>query len=194
MIPQDIEKLKAEFGDREFTGKQAAEALGLNAKQYSGALVNQLKSMRVVYQTPNGWRFGTMPVVSAPASIPTTPVDAVPCAMPMVARIGRLYLHERLLLLAYQEQPETLRIYTTIIEVDPATKHPRNKIINIRKAYKPREYAQVLAWLDGMAGTPPAVVDDTALELAAELERKLNAALDERDELKRKLDAIRGAL
>ena len=110
--------------------------------------------------------------------------------------IGNLYLHERLLLIADKTQIDgspALRVHTTVIEVDPATKHPRNKVIKIIKSQEPREYAQVVAWLDSLAGLPHAI-DETALELAAELESKLNAAQKEIAELKGKIDAIRGAL
>ena len=195
MVAQDVEKLKAAFGDREFTGKQAAEALGLNAKQNSGALVNHLKGMGVAYKTTNGWRFGTPPDAPVKADAPV--IERAPtCAAPSLVRIGDLYLHERLLLIAsvqFQEASPAIRIHTTILELDPATKHPRNKVLNFIKARDPREYAQAMAWIDGMAGQPP-VVDDTALELAADLEIKLNAARKEIADLKAKIEAIRGAL
>ena len=108
----------------------------------------------------------------------------------------RIFLPALLLIAdtARQEASEALRIYTTIIEVDPATKHPRNKIVNFIKTRDPREYAQAVAWLDSLAGAPIEAVDDTALELAVDLERKLNAANEEIGQLKAKIEAIRGMI
>ncbi len=200
MLPQDIEKLKQAFGDREFAGKDVARVLEMRTWHGSGAALKGLRRKGLIYATANGYRFGTPLViqgdlVNAPSPRVSTPAPV--CHSPSVMRIGELYLHERMLLIADTARQDTsaaLRIYTTIIEVDPATKHPRNKIINFIKARDPREYAQAMTWLDSMAGVPPQDVDETALELAAELERKLSAANQEIAELKAKLEAIRGMI
>ena len=199
MLPQDVEKLKAEFGDREFTGKDIGIVLGMSDFRGTGTILKSLRKAGIAYQTVDGWRFGAppeSPTVAAPA-IAAPVVESAPVVIsPSVVRIGEFYLSEHMLLIVHtgnQEGSPALRFYTTIIEVDPATKHPRNKIINFIKARDPREYAQSVAWLDSLAGNPPHA-DDTALELAAELERKLNAANEEIANLKAKIEAIRGAL
>ena len=201
MLTQDVDKLKQAFGDRAFSGNDVAKVLGVDATATGGAFKFMIRRGDIRKVSSGAYQF-VAPVAPADHVAPIVPSAPVQQATKLVSApaalvwIGDLYLHERLLLIAdtaRQEASDAVRIYTTIIEIDPATKHPRNKIINIRKAYEPREYAQVKAWLDGMAGDAPHA-DDTALELAAELERKLNAALEERDEYKRKLDAIRGAL
>ncbi len=201
ILPQDIEKLKAAFGDREFTGKQATEVLGIDAKQFAGAVTNHLKGLRVAYKTANGWRFGTKP--EAPISVPAMPSVAQPvaapvvtselvCSAPSLVHIGELYIPQSMTWIADTIDRRAITLHTAILEIDPATKHPRNKRITFHKDREPREYAQFIAWLDGMAGVPPQAVDETALELAAELEKKLNAANKEIAELKAKIDAIRG--
>lgn len=197
MVAQDIEKLKQAFGDREFTGSDIQRVLDLKTFHGTGWRIKWLRSRNMIYATVGGYRFGTQPESTEVAPSEPPPAASEPTSTPpSLVRIGDLYLHERLLLIAdkaRQEASDAVRIYTTIIEVDPATKHPRNKIVNFIKARDPREYAQAIAWLDGMAGVPPHVVDDTALELAAELERKLNAANKEIADLKAKLTIIRGA-
>ena len=196
MVAQDVEKLKQAFGDREFTGKDVARVLGLTDFRTSGTIVKTLRRDGLAYQTINGWRFGTPPDAPVKAEYPAPALSAELCSAPSLVRIGDLFLHERLLLIAsvqFQEASPAIRIHTTILELDPATKHPRNKVLNFIKARDPREYAQAMAWLDSMAGSPPAA-DDTALELAADLEIKLNAARKEIADLKAKIEAIRGAL
>jgi len=199
MIQADFEKVKAALGDREFTGKDIAGVLGIDPKS-SGWILKVWRRDGLAYQTVNGWRLGTPS--EAPQASPITaaaPVHAVvatPIA-PQLARIGEFYLSKRMILIAHtgnQEGSPALRFYTSILEIDPATKHPRNKIVNFTKARDPKEYAQAVAWLNSMAGEMPPAVDDTALELAAELEKKLNAANAEIAELTRKLDIIRGAV
>lgn len=200
MIPSDIEKLKAEFGDREFTGTELALALGLKTWHGSGTMLKSLRRQGLAYQTVNGWRFGAPPDAPVKAEAPApvkaeAPVQS-PCATPPLVRIGAYYMHERMLHIVHmgqQDGSDAVRFYTSMIEIDPNTKHSRNKVINFVKARDPREYGQALAWLDSLAGKPHAA-DETALELAAELEDKLNAAHKEIAELKAKIEAIRGAL
>ena len=202
MVPQDVEKIKQAFEDQEFTGSDIARVLELETWHGSGWRIKFLRNRDLIHKTVGGYRFGPSPdapikVAEAPAPV-ASPAPIVtsepPCIPPPLVRIGELYLHERLLLVAdtaRQEGSDAVRLYTTIIEVDPASKHPRNKIINFVKARDPREYAQARAWLDSLAGVPPPAVDETALELAAEFERKLNAANEEIATLKAKIEAIR---
>ncbi len=200
ILPQDIEKLKQAFGDREFTGKELAAVLELPTFHGTGWRIKWLRTRDMIHVTNHGYRFGPAikemiaEITPAPAQIAPVVTSELVCNPPSLVRIGELYLHERMLLIAdtaRQEASQALRIYTTIIEVDPGTKHPRNKVINFVKTRDPREYAQAMAWLDDLAGTPHAV-DETALELAAELESKLNVANKEIAELKAKIEAIRG--
>ncbi len=203
MRTQEIEKLKHEFGDQEFTGNDMERVLELKSFHSTGWRTKWLTRRDIIHKTAHGYRFGPPPEspISAPdqqppAAPPAVPIETSELVSSPLVRIGDLYLHERMLLIAdtvRQEASDAVRIYTTIIEVDPATKHPRNKIINFVRARDPREYAQARAWLDSLAGMPQAA-DDTALELAAELERKLNAAKGEIAELKAKIESIRGML
>lgn len=200
MVAQDVEKLKQAFGDNAFSGKDVAKVLNMDARG-TGGIFKYMLLRRQVRKVRSGIYQFVRKEVSAPIqAIPeTAPVVAseLVCSRPTVVRIGDLYLAERMLLItstAFQEASPALRIYTTVIEVDPATKHPRNKVLNFIKARDPREYAQAMAWLDSLAGVPTPAVDETALELAAELEGKLSAANKEIAELQAKLDAIRGAL
>jgi hypothetical protein len=206
MLTQDIEKLKQAFGNQEFSPADMVRVLQLKSHHSTGQKLRTMIDQAIVHKTRRGYQFGAQaeaPVKAAPAPAPA-PAPVVAAAMevapllpqPALVRTNDLYLSERMLLIvstAFQEASPALRIYTTILEIDPATKHPRNKVLNFIKAREPREYEQVRAWLDGMAGAPHAA-DETALELAAELEAKLNAAKKEIADLTRKLDAIRGAL
>ena len=201
MVAQEIEKLKQAFGDQEFNGSDIARTLELSSYKASGWRIKFMRNRDIIHKTIGGYRFGADPEASviAPAPILATPIvtSELVCNPPSLVRIGELYLHERLLLIAdtaRQEASDAVRLYTTIIEVDPASKHPRNKIINFVKARDPLEYAQARAWLDSLAGVPPQAVDETALELAAELEGKLIAANKEVADLKAKIEAIRGMI
>ena len=197
IVAQNVEKLKAEFGDQAFSGKDVARVLGTDVRGTGGIFKYMLARREILRIKSGAYQFVKPEApVKQEAQAPVATSELL-CSPPTLVRIGDLYLSERMLLIAdiaRQEASPALRIYTTIIEVDPATKHPRNKIVNFNKGREPREYAQARAWLDGMAGVPPQAVDETALELAAELERKLNTANHEIAELKAKLDAIRGAL
>ncbi len=205
MVAQDVEKLKSAFGDQAFSGVDAARVLGIDSRG-TGGIFKYMIHRRIARRIKSGsYQFinqeaPVMPEESQPtAADPTAPVvtTELPCSPPSLVRIGELYLHERLLLIAdtaRQEGSDAVRLYTTIIEVDPASKHPRNKIINFVKARDPREYAQARAWLDSLAGLPPMAIDETALELAAELEKQLNASKKEIADLKAKIETIRGMI
>lgn len=193
MVAQDVEKLKQAFGDQEFTGKDVARVMGMKSYHGTGAMLKSMRRQGIIHaRNGDKWQFGTSPEVpqsSAAAQAASAPLAEQPaCPKPSLVKVGDLYLHERLLLVA-DIAIDGVRIYTPIIEIDPTTKHPRNKVITFFKQRDPREHAQVMAWLDGMAGSP-VVVDDTALELAAELERKLNAANQENAELKAKIKKL----
>jgi len=198
MVTQDqqVEKLKAEFGDQAFSGTDVARVLGMD-KRGTGGIFKYMLLRGLVRRIKSG----TYQFIKADAPVkaeiaPVVVTNEPLCSAPQVVRIGELYLAECMLLIAstaFQEASPAIRIYTTILEIDPATKHPRNKVLNFIKSREPKEYAAALAWLDSMAGAPHAA-DETALELAAELESKLNAAKKEIADLRGKLDAIRGAL
>ncbi len=201
MITQDIEELKAALGDREFTGNDVIDVLHLPERQGVGSRVKYMFNRNMIVRTKHGYRFVIAPEapVKSEAPAPVAPIapSEKECNSPPMVRIGELYLHERMLLIAdtaRQEASDAVRIYTTVIEVDPATKHPRNKVVNFIKTRDPREYAQALVWLNSLAGAPIEAVDDTALELAAETELKLSAANKEIAALKAKIEAIRSMI
>ncbi len=196
MLPQDIDKLKAAFGDQAFSGRDLGKVLGIEPRGTGGAF-KYLLNRGVIRRIKSGAYQFTGGAIATPATVAPVVASELVCKPPVLVRAGELYLHERLLLIAdvaRQEGSAAVRLYSTIIEIDPASKHPRNKIVNFIQSRDPREYAQVMAWLDSLAGNPPPAVDDTALELAAELERQLIVAKKEIAELKAKLDIIRGAV
>ena len=213
-VAQNVEKLKSEFGDRAFSGRDVARVLGKDAHGTGGIFKYMLARREILRIKSGAYQFLATKAPAAENADPAQPsigfiaptpvVTSEPlCSPSPLVRIGDLYLHERMLLIAdvarqmdatTQAASAAVRLYTTIIEVDPATKHPRNKIVNFTKSRDPKEYALTLAWIDSMAGVPSQAVDETALELAAEHEKKLNTANQEIAELKAKLESIRGML
>ena len=176
----------------------------------SGALLKSLRRESLISQTVKGWRFSTATAILNPVKPPVwvteapthTHADLIAAVEPVrsapsLVRIGEFLFHERVLLIAdqsRQEGSEAIRLITSVLEYDTTFRAVRNKVINFTKNRDPSEYAAMRAWLNNLAGVPPQAVDETALELAAELEGKLNAATKEIAELKAKLEAIRGAL
>ena len=57
MLPQDVEKLKAAFGDREFTGKDVMSALNLHHFSASGSAIKWLRNRGLIYAATKGYRF-----------------------------------------------------------------------------------------------------------------------------------------
>lgn len=200
MILQDIVKIKQEFGDRTFSGKDVAKLLGIDPRG-TGGIFKYMRERGMIRQIKSGvYQFVASPQVPTPAPIapaetPSAPPEAASapvCVAKSVVKIGTLYIPETVNWLADTLDTGRVTLHTAILEIDPNTKHARNKRVTFRKDTEPREYAQLVAWLDDLAGEPPNVVDETALELAAELEMKLNAANKEIADLKAKIDAIRG--
>lgn len=186
-----IEQFKTHVGQRDWRATEMAEFFGLNGYRATSSRLIQLRAAGVIMRSGDtAWRFTGAPVTQT--AIPM-PVSNAPASTPPMVKIGPLYLHERLVLLADTGEQGRLIIHTTIIEIDPATKHPRNKRITFKQESEPAEYRAALAWLDSMTGSAPAS-DDTALELAAETERKLNAANDRIKELEQQLSIVRSAL
>ncbi len=200
IVSQNVEKLKTAFGDEVFSGKDVARVLGTDVRGTGGIFKHMFKRKEVQRIMGGVYRFTKQ---EAPVEIATTPATIAPvvasetaCNHPLT-RIGEFLFHERVILIAdkaRQDGSDAIRLITSVLEYDTTFRAVRNKVINFTKSRDPREYAAMRAWLDGMAGVPPQAVDETALELAAELERKLNAANQEIAELKAKLEAIRGAL
>jgi len=190
----NVDELKTHFGDQEFTGKALAAHLGLNW-QTSGAIIKELRNDGYIYSTPGGWRFG-MNIVPDLA----TPITA---AEPLVAparmsRIGGYYIHESAVLIADVMQDGKVTLFTTILEIDGDTKHPRNKKLLFTKQHAPTEYRETIAWLKSMASEPIDTADDTdretALQLAEEATQKLIAAEKKIADLQAKIDSIKIAM
>jgi len=191
----NMDELKAHFGDREFTGKDLATHLGLNW-QSSGAMIKELKNNGHIYSTPGGWRFRVNPV---PAQIATPITAAEPLVMPArMARVGGYYIHESAVLIADVMQDGKVTLFTTILEIDGETKHPRNKKLLFTQQHAPTEYRATIAWLKSMASEPIDTADDTdretALQLAEEATQKLIAAEKKIADLQAKIDSIKIAM
>jgi hypothetical protein len=115
-----------------------------------------------------------------------------------VRRIGGYFIHEQCLLVADTMQAGKVTLFTTILEIDGDTKHPRNKRIIFSQQASPDEYRATLAWLNELAGAPTAPAADaerdTALQLAEEYETKLRAAENKNAELEKALSGVRSLL
>ncbi len=70
MVAQDVEKLKAAFGDQEFTGKDVARVLQFAHFSASGAAIKFMLNRGFVRQTKNGYHFRNPLdiLISAPAA------------------------------------------------------------------------------------------------------------------------------
>ena len=102
-------------------------------------------------------------------SAPTAPVHGR-------LKVGGYYLHPDCILIVDTLQDGKLVLHTSIIEIEPESKHPRNKKLIFTRQHAPAEYAAIVAWLGGNA---PAVADperEAALQLADEATQKLIAA------------------
>jgi hypothetical protein len=116
------------------------------------------------------------------------------CAM---RRIGGYFIHEQALLVADALQPGKVTLFTTILEIDGETKHPRNKRIIFSQQASPDEYRATLQWLAELSSTPAPAADaerDAALQLAEEYETKLRAAENKNAELEKALSGVRSLL
>lgn len=91
-------------------------------------------------------------------------------------KVGGYYLHPDCILIVDTLQDGKVVLHTSIIEIEPESKHPRNKKLIFTRQHAPAEYAAIVAWLGGNA---PAVADperEAALQLADEATQKLIAA------------------
>ena len=115
-----------------------------------------------------------------------------------MSRIGGYYIHESAVLIADVMQDGKVTLFTTILEIDGDTKHPRNKKLLFTKQHAPTEYRETIAWLKSMASEPIDTADDTdretALQLAEEATQKLIAAEKKIADLQAKIDSIKIAM
>ncbi len=196
IVAQNVEKLKQAFGDQAFSGRDVARVLGKDVRG-TGGIFKYMIARREVQRIKSGAYQFVKAETQAPVALFTPVVtNELACEHPLTP-IGDFLFHERVILIAdkaRQDGSDAIRLITSVLEYDTTFRAVRNKVINFTKSRDPREYAAMRAWLDGMAGVSPQAVDETALELAAEFERKLNVANQEIAELKAKLEAIRGAL
>lgn len=121
-------------------------------------------------------------------------------AKPTTAKHGRLqiggyYLHPDCILIVDTLQDGKVVLHTSIIEIEPESKHPRNKKLIFTRQHAPSEYAAIVAWLGG--NTPPPASDaerDAALQLAEEAEKKLAAAQLRIEELESAIAPLRALI
>lgn len=119
----------------------------------------------------------TMPANEQTITASSGTLDQFPKSM---QRIGGYYISETTVLLADVTNAGRVVVHTSLLEIDRETKTPRNKRLLFTQQNDPIEYKTMLAWLDTLAGTPIEIVnaanETAALQLAAEMETKLNAA------------------
>lgn len=119
----------------------------------------------------------TMPANEQATTALSGTLDQFPKSM---QRIGGYYISETTVLLADVTNAGRVVVHTSLLEIDRETKTPRNKRLLFTQQNDPIEYKTMLAWLDTLAGTPIEIVnaanETAALQLAAEMEIKLNAA------------------
>lgn len=116
---------------------------------------------------------------------------------PTMYKIGGYYIHHDAILIADTLQDGKVTLYTTILEIDGETKHPRNKKLLFTKQHAPDEYRACLAWLADMAGAPRLETSDNeraAMELADEATKRLAAANKEIADLKSALAPLKALL
>ena len=110
-------------------------------------------------------------------------------------KVGGYYLHPDCILIVDTLQDGKLVLHTSIIEIEPESKHPRNKKLIFTRQHAPTEYAAIVAWLGG--NTPPPASDaerDAALQLAEEAEKKLAAAQLRIEELESAIAPLRALI
>lgn len=114
-----------------------------------------------------------------------------------VRKIGNYFIHEQALLIADAMQAGKIVLFTSILEIDGDTKHPRNKRVTFTQQHAPEEYRACMAWLESLSGVDAPTSDaerDTALQLADEATQKLIAAQAEIAELKAALAPLKALL
>lgn len=114
-----------------------------------------------------------------------------------VRKIGGYFIHEHALLIADVMQAGKIVLFTSILEIDGDTKHPRNKRVIFTQQHAPEEYRACMAWLESLSGADAPASDterDAALQLADEATQKLIAAQAEIAELKAALAPLKALL
>jgi len=113
-------------------------------------------------------------------------------------KIGGYFVAERAILLADTLQDGKVTLFTTILEIDGETKHPRNKKLIFTRQHAPEEYSATIAWLNSSAGVPtivePTMNEQAAMQLAEEATERLKTANKEISDLKAKLAQFRALL
>jgi len=200
-------QLTAAFGDREFTGTEAAPALGLKSYHGTGMIFSALLYRRMLQKTANGYRVasdnGTVSAPEAPQPIARDSVAQLTAELVTTSRLikaGGYYIAGEAILIAGTHERDKVVLYTSIIEseTDPVTKAKltRNKRIVFTRQQEPDEYAAIMAWLRANASEPQTSPEDAhaALQLAEEATSKLTTALAEIETLKGKLAQFRAML
>jgi len=196
-------QLKTAFGDREFTGTEAAPVIGLKSYHGTGMIFSALLYRHMLQKTQNGYRVasdnGTAPALEAPQTStpnPPNPVTTELATTPRLIKAGGYYIAGEAILIAGCHERDKVVLYTSIIEIDGVTKLSRNKRIVFNRQQEPDEYAAIMAWLRANANEPQTSPEDThaALQLAEEATGKLTVALAEIETLKGKLAQFRAML
>lgn len=106
-------------------------------------------------------------------------------------KIGGYFIAENAVLIVDALQEGKVTLFTTILEIDGETKHPRNKKLIFTRQHSPDEYRTTIAWLSAMAGEPmttaPSMNEQAAMQLAEEATTRLTAANKQIEELKAKI-------
>lgn len=106
-------------------------------------------------------------------------------------KIGGYFIAENTVLIADALQEGKVTLFTTILEIDGDTKHPRNKKLIFTRQHSPDEYRATIAWLNAMAGEPalavPSMNEQAAMQLAEEATTRLASANKQIEELKAKI-------
>lgn len=139
------------------------------------------------------------PTLSTPALAPALSIEPVtePATETRIRKIGGYYIHENALLIADVMQAGKVVLYTTILEIDGETKHPRNKRIIFTQQNAPDEYRAMLTWLGDLSDRPADVAtanEQAALQLAEEATSKLAEAENRIKELESALAPLKALL
>lgn len=107
-----------------------------------------------------------------------TAIAVAELATPLHGRlkVGGYYLHPDCILIVDTLQDGKVTLHTSIIEIEPESKHPRNKKLIFTRQHAPAEYAAIVAWLGGNAPDLADPEREAALQLADEATQKLIAA------------------
>lgn len=129
------------------------------------------------------------PVAIEPVSELVTP--------PRFVKIGGYFLAESAVLLADTLQDGKVTLYTTVLEIDGETKHPRNKKLLFTRQHAPDEYNATITWLYGASDAPTPTTSENeqaAMQLAEEAMQQLKAAKQRIQELEAALAPVKALL